>query len=102
MKVTLEKHGGLAAGMRQPPCVVESSTLAAKQQEELSGLVAALKAAPTVQHESPGRMRDAMTFTISVDDSRSPTVYQQLDLQMSDAFATLLTWIEKHSSASRL
>ena len=102
MKVTLKKNGGLAAGVHQPPCVVEFSTLAAQQHEELSRLVAELRAAPAVKHESPGSMRDAMTFEITIDDNDMSIVYRQADLQMSEAFGNLLTWIEKHSAASRI
>ena len=102
MKVTLKKHGGLAAGVRQSPCVIDSSTLAATQHDELSSLVSELQAAPAVEHESPGRMRDAMTYEITIDDNNVPFVYRQADLQMSEAFGNLLMWIEKHSSASRI
>ncbi len=41
-----------------------------------------------------------MTFTISICDGDSTTVYRQADLRMSDVFANLLTWIEKHSAAT--
>lgn len=96
MKVTLTKHGGLAAGIRRSPDVVESSVLPEPVAAELVKLVAALKAAPVVSEEKPGRARDAMTYTISVDEDGQVSVFRQSDTGMSEAFANFLTWLERH------
>lgn len=101
MKVTLEKHGGLAAGICQPPCIVECSALPVGQRMEVSRLVAELKKAPPLETENPGRMRDAMTFSISVEGDCQVEVYRQVDLHMSEPFANLLAWLERHSASTR-
>ena len=100
MKVTLETHGGLAAGIRRLPCVVETESLATAQQKELSQLIAAVKDAPRVDEDSPGRLRDAMTFKISVEDAGETYVYRQSDPNVSEAFANLQAWIERHSAST--
>ncbi|MFF1498149.1 protealysin inhibitor emfourin [Streptomyces sp. NPDC058304] len=42
------------------------------------------------------RARDAMTYTITMEDDDHATVLEQSDAAMSPAFATLLTWLKKH------
>lgn len=96
MKVTLATHGGLAAGIRRIPVVVESSTLPEPMGAELVQLVAALKSAPVVSEQRPGRARDVMTYAISVDEDGHTSVFRQSDIGMSEAFADLLTWLERH------
>lgn len=97
MKVTLAKHGGLAAGIFRPPRIVESSTLPEQVAAELAGLVAAVKTAPAVKEERPGRARDAMSYTITIEeDGGEPSVLRQSDITMSPSFAALLEWLEHH------
>lgn len=100
VKLTLQKHGGLAAGLRQAPCIVESSDLPPSQQVELSRLVELLNTAPTNNTAGPGRMRDAMSYHISIDDEGQVTDHRAMDLNMSEAFANLKTWLERHSASS--
>lgn len=100
MKVTLTKYGGLAAGIRRPPCIVDSSALPEPTAAELARLVAAVKAAPAVTEERPGRARDAMSYTITVEEDGQPTVLRQSDTAISPAFAALLTWLERHRAAT--
>ncbi|AWM36727.1 hypothetical protein GobsT_54270 [Gemmata obscuriglobus] len=95
MKVTLAKHGGLAAGIRRPPQVVDTDALPAPLAEELARLVAAAVAAGTPPGERPGRARDAMSYTLTVEgDGR--TALTQSDTAMTPAFAALLAWLEQH------
>jgi hypothetical protein len=102
MKVTLSKYGGLAAGIRRTPLVIESSTLSKQAVAELEQLVAAVKAAPSVKEERPGRARDAMTYTITLEeDGGERFVISQSDTAMSPSFATLVEWLERHSAASK-
>jgi hypothetical protein len=96
MKVTLTKHGGLAAGIRRPPRIVDTDTLPKPAAVELARLVAAVKAVPAAEEDGPGRARDAMSYTITVEDDGRPTVLSQSDTTMSPAFAGLLNWLEKH------
>jgi len=99
MKVRLAKHGGLAPGIRQPPLSVESSALSDEAAAELARLVAAVKTVPAVSAESPGRARDAMSYTITLEENvGEPTVLRVSDVTMSASFAALLEWIERHAA----
>jgi hypothetical protein len=97
MKVTLAKYGGFAAGIFRPPLIVESSTLAAADTAELSILVVAVKAARAAQGSEPGQTRDAMSYTITIEETGDETtVITQSDTNMSPAFADLMQWIDRH------
>ena len=98
MKVTLTKHGGLAAGIRRPPHSVDSTALTEADAQEFARLVAALRASPTVEERGPGRARDAMSYTITVEESSQQTVFRQSDTTMSPEFALLLQWLEFHAA----
>ncbi len=98
MKVTFSTYGGLAAGIRRPPLIIESSTLPKQAAAELARLVSAVKAAPPVKEERPGRARDAMTYTITLEeDGGEISVISQSDTAMSPSFAALLEWLDRHS-----
>jgi hypothetical protein len=97
MKVSLMKHGGLAAATRRPPVLVDSSTLPGPAAAELARLVAAAKAEPAVKEEKPGRARDAISYTITLEqDDVASTIIRQSDTTMSASFAALLEWLERH------
>jgi hypothetical protein len=100
MKITLAKHGGLAAGIRQLPRVVNSSALPEKAVAELAGLIAAAKAEPPPVDDKPGRARDAMSYTITVEEAETgePIVLRESDAGMTSSFAALLDWIHDQSS----
>jgi Emfourin len=100
MKVTLATHGGQAAAMRLhlPARVVDSNALPQTAADELARLVAAAKSAPAQTAELPGRARDAMSYTITVDDDGSPVILRASDTTISPAFDALLRWIEQHSA----
>jgi hypothetical protein len=95
MKVTLAKHGGLAATIRRPPLVVDADTLPKPAADELARLVAAAKTAPAAEEVAPGHARDAMSYTITVEDGSSPTLLKQSDTTMSREFAALIKWLEQ-------
>jgi hypothetical protein len=96
MKITLAKYGGFAAGIFRSPLIVESSTLATADAAELSMLVVALKTAPAVQGSEPGQARDAMSYTITIEETGGETtVITQSDINMSPAFADLMQWIDR-------
>jgi hypothetical protein len=100
MKVTLATHGGFAAGIRQPARSVDASTLAAPAAQELTRLIAAATSAPESSAEGPGRARDAMSYTITVEgESGEPTTLRGSDTNMAPAFAALLQWLSQHLRA---
>ncbi|MEU6527237.1 protealysin inhibitor emfourin [Streptomyces sp. NPDC046924] len=97
MKVTLATHGGQAAAirLRLPPKALDTDTLPTKTAAELAELVAA--AGPAAEEERPpGRARDAMSYTITVENNGRLTVLTQSDTTMTPEFAALLGWLEKH------
>ena len=97
MKLTLAKHGGLAAGLRLPPIIVDAAGLPGAAAGELSRLVAAAIAAPAVDEAVPGRARDQMSYTLTVEADGHPTILKQSDTTMSPAFAALLDWLQKRA-----
>ncbi|MGW6688041.1 protealysin inhibitor emfourin [Streptomyces sp. NPDC054961] len=96
MKVTLAAHGGLAAAVnfRRAPEVLDTDALPAHAAAELAQLVAGAGTAPRA--DQPGRARDAMSYTITVEDGGRSTVLTQSDATMTPAFAALLTWLRNH------
>ena len=98
MKVSLAKHGGHAAGMflGRPPRVLDTDTLPPSAAEELVKLLEAAQAKAAASEAGPGRARDVMSYTITVEDSGHQTVLKQSDTNMSPAFRNLLAWLEWH------
>jgi len=98
MKITLARHGGLAAGtlLGRQPQVLDPSALSPDAGAELEQLIAAATAAPMVQTDRPGQVRDAMSYTITIEDNGKQTVLRQSDTNMSPAFASLRVWLERH------
>lgn len=98
MRIILEQHGGLAAGIRRRPRIVETGALSPEAVREVARLVAEAKAAPVPGGGGVRRAPDAMSHTITVeDDGQPPLVLRQSDAGMSDAFAALLEWLEEHA-----
>ena len=97
MRVSLATHGGLAATItrRLPPRVVDTDQLPADAVRELSRLVTAATANPGGQRPAP-HARDAMSYTITIDDAPHSTTLTGSDTTMSPAFASLLAWLERH------
>jgi hypothetical protein len=100
MRVTLATHGGQAAGinLRLPPRVMDSATLPESAAKNLSQLVAAAKSVE-VSAASDQRARDAMSYTITVEDSGRSTVLTQSDVTMTREFAELLAWLQEHAAS---
>ena len=98
MKVSLAKHGGQAAGilLGRPPQVLDTSTLAPTAAEEICKLIEAATAAQPAEEGGPGRARDAMSYTITVEDGDRQTVVKCSDTNMSHALADLLVLLERH------
>lgn len=98
MKITLQRHGGLAA-IRRPPQVLETSQLPPEVAEGLESRIAAL-GPEAAEQPGPGRVRDAMSYTITVDEGGATKVWRQSDGNMSDAFAALLELLEGQAGGS--
>jgi hypothetical protein len=97
MRVTLAQHGGqaVAINLRLPPRVVDATTLRAGEVGELARLVADATSAPQAAAAAPGKARDAMSYTITIEDGGRQTVLSQSDTTMSEAFGKLLAWLQR-------
>jgi hypothetical protein len=103
VKVSVKGHGGQAAALRvgRPATVVDSSSLPADQARELAELTAAALAEEPAA-AAPDRSRDAMSYTIEVDDGDQVVALRRSDTAMSPAFAALLGWLRAHGSPPAL
>ena len=98
MKITLAQHGGQAAAinLRLPPRVVDTAALRADEAAELARLVRDAATAPVAADIPPAKARDAMSYTITVEDGGRQTVLSQSDSAMSEAFGKLLGWLQRN------
>ncbi|MFH7595798.1 protealysin inhibitor emfourin [Streptomyces racemochromogenes] len=96
MKVTLETYGGLAAASRRPPEVLDTAALPAAAAAELGRLIAAAAADPAAAAD--GGARDAMGYTITMEDGPRTTTLEQSDATMTPAFRSLLTWLRARTA----
>ena len=105
MRITLTKHGGLAAGMRlpeqsiDPPQSIDLDKLDSSTAARVSNLVKV--AVDTARDGSPSRaMPDAMSYIIKVEDGEKVTTLRESDASMSPAFAELLDTLEQVLSSA--
>jgi hypothetical protein len=99
MIVSLAKHGGAIAGMRIAPTVIDSNNLPKREAEELVRLVGAAMAVAATKEGGPGRGRDALNYTITVENDDKPAVFYASDTDLPPAVADLVGWIDKKSHA---
>ena len=100
MKISLAQHGGQGAGinLQRPPLVVDTAALDPAKAKELGELASAAIAAGS-SPPPPAKLRDPMSYTISVQDNGRDTVLKGADTVMSPEFAKLLAWLQRHSRA---
>ncbi|MDH6229030.1 protealysin inhibitor emfourin [Streptomyces sp. MJP52] len=99
MKVTLATDGGLAATVLAdlPPQVLDTDTLSEEAAAELERLVSAAARSVAEGTEEPaGPARDAMTYSITVEEGGRTSVLVQSDTTMSPEFAALLRRLKEH------
>lgn len=91
MKITLETHGGLAAGinMQTPPAVIDLGQMPAADVDAVRQLVDDAQAS-AASIGGAGRGADAMSYTITIDDGGEKQVLRQSDVNMTPAFSALL------------
>ena len=65
----------------------------------MTRLVAAAKATPASADARPDLARDAMSYTITIENDDPPTVLVQSDVTMSPAFLALRNWIKTHATS---
>ncbi|WP_433295560.1 protealysin inhibitor emfourin [Actinoplanes sp. CA-030573] len=94
MRVTLATHGGLAAALnrRLPPRVVDVD-----KPGEIAELRKLINEAEREGESAAGATSDAMTYTVTVTDGNRETVIKRSDVDMTEAFAALLDFVERRS-----
>ncbi|HEY7188070.1 MAG TPA: protealysin inhibitor emfourin [Vicinamibacterales bacterium] len=93
MRITLTRHGGLLAGMKRPPLVIDDTSLDASRADRLRTLVA--RAIGTQQERADVRvMPDAISYSIAIDDDGRVTTLKQTEPTVSSPFADLLEFLE--------
>ena len=92
MKITLEKHGGLA-GLKLPPKVVDTQDLPPEQAAELEKLATAAKADGSVPASE--RLRDAITYRVTIEDGGQSATLSQSDGGLTPAFSALLARLNR-------
>lgn len=93
MRITLTRHGGLLAGMKRPPLVIDDTSLDASRADRLRTLVA--RAIGTQQERADVRvMPDAISYSIAIDDDGRVTTLKQTEPTESSPFADLLEFLE--------
>lgn len=98
MKVSLAKHGGQVAGilLGRPPRTLDTSMLPSTAAEEISRLIEAATAASSANEDGPGRARDAISYTITVEEGGRQTILKCSDANMSHDLADLLALLERY------
>ncbi|MGV9558845.1 protealysin inhibitor emfourin [Streptomyces sp. NPDC003401] len=101
MRITLATDGGLAATVLAdlPPQVLDTDALSEGAAAELHRLVSAAARSVTEGTEEPSSLaRDAMSYSITVEEGGHTSVLVQSDTTMSAEFAALLRRIEEHTA----
>ena len=96
MKLTLESFGGLAAGIRRPPKVVDTDSLSPEEAATATQLVAAAKTAPSSKTQN-SNARDAVGYVITIEDAGDKQELEASDLNLSDSFVALRNYIQQHA-----
>jgi hypothetical protein len=92
MRITLTRHGGLLAGMKRPPRIIDVTLLDPGRAERLRTLVAQAIGAQRVREASV--TADAMSYSIAIEDGGQVTTLKQTEPTESSPFADLLEFIE--------
>lgn len=94
MKLTLHKYGGLAAGIRRPPTIVDDRSMPEAAAQQLHDLLACARSAALAAPGATKAMPDAMSYSIEVEDNGQTVKLTASDTNMPAAFAELLDWID--------
>jgi hypothetical protein len=97
MRISVARHGGLAAGtlLGRAPDVLDADALADDERKELGRLIDAARGAPPPE-PGPGRTRDGMSYTITVDEQGGRTTLKATDTSLSPAIEALLSFVDRH------
>ena len=93
MRITLTRHGGLLAGMKRPPRIIDVTSLDPARAERLRALVASALGAQR-DREATRVMPDAMSYAIAIEDEGRVVTLKQAEPTESSPFADLLEFIE--------
>jgi emfourin len=95
MRITLTRHGGLLAGIKRPPRIIDDTSLDPERAERLRALVARAIGARQDPVEARSAKADAMSYSIAIEDGAQVTTLKQTEPTESSPFADLLEFLEK-------
>lgn len=96
MRITLQVHGGLMAGVRRKPISLDTAALSERDAADLSRLVQEAQRALEQVPPSPAAP-DAMTYVLEVQDDGETRVLKQSDASFTPEFDRLLERVEQHA-----
>jgi emfourin len=101
MRITLTRHGGLLAGMKRPPRIIDVTSLDPGRAERLLALVASAlgaqrdrEVAADASAVARSAMADGMSYAITIEDEGRVVTLKQAEPTESSPFADLLEFIE--------
>jgi hypothetical protein len=97
----LEKDGGWPPRTSQSPQTVEIDGLPAAIVAQVNGLAAKLKNSGQPPVPDTSRARDAVTYTIVIEDKGQRLTFKQRDTQLTREFDAMLHWLEDYFKAQR-
>jgi FMN phosphatase YigB (HAD superfamily) len=99
MKISLQEKGGWAA--TNPPSVttVDLEAMGDELAQEGHALAERVRKASTPKRDS-SRDRDAMDFTVTIEDNEDTAVVSEPSTALSEEFAELLNWIKQHAETT--
>lgn len=98
----MEKDGGWAPRAASPqPKAVEVDQLPAETIAHVRGLAANLKKSGQPDMRQASAMRDAISYSIVIEDNGDRRSFKQKDSQMTREFDAMLKWLEDHFAQAK-
>jgi len=101
LRISLEKDGGWPPRTALQPKAVEVDQLPAETVAHVRGLAASLKKSGQPETRQPSAARDAISYSIVIDDNGERLSFKQRDAQMTREFDAMLNWLEDHFAQAR-
>lgn len=95
VKITLKTFGGIAAGIRRPPLVIDSSRMPidrCRELERLARSIGAYSGAPASPHP------DEMSYHVTIEDGESVREARRSDSTMTPEFAKLVAFVTDNAA----
>jgi hypothetical protein len=99
MRLTLQVRGGIAAAMRRTPVSLDTASLEPAHADRVNRLAQAVVASqPAGSPSEP--VPDAMSYTLTVEESGKVHVVKQRDGELTPEFGQLLNQLASHATST--